>query len=229
MIIGYGLLANAFALNYANRLDIIIFASGVSNSQEQDLYAFRREELLLKEQLSKNKKLVYFSTCSIYDPKLCNSPYVKHKLRMEALVCKSKNYSIFRLPQVIGKTKNPNTLTNFIYNKILSGEPFHIWANARRNLIDVVDVAKIADSILQSNEHSNSIINLACTFSTPTIDIVKIFESILDTKASYEVKNDGAEYTIDTRLSSKYAKELDIDFHGIYLETVIRKYYDSSI
>lgn len=64
------------------------FASGVSNSQNQNHSLFQRETDLLVETLRNNKEklFIYFSTCSIYDPTLVNSEYVKHKLKIENLI-----------------------------------------------------------------------------------------------------------------------------------------------
>jgi nucleoside-diphosphate-sugar epimerase len=118
MIVGNGLIAKAFYDNYANRDDVLIFASGVSNSSNIDPKEFIREKTLLKSFLTERKKIVYFSTCSIEDPSLENSPYILHKLEMEELVKGVNDYLIFRLPQLAGKTDNPNTLLNFLYRKI---------------------------------------------------------------------------------------------------------------
>ena len=61
MVIGNGLIASAFE-RYKNNDDIIIFASGVSNSQETSELAFNREINLMKRYLNLDKKLIYFST-----------------------------------------------------------------------------------------------------------------------------------------------------------------------
>ena len=63
MIIGNGLIANSFLDSDLN--NIIIFASGVSNSKEENLLEFDREKKLLLRIIYENfnKKIVYFSTC----------------------------------------------------------------------------------------------------------------------------------------------------------------------
>ena len=68
MILGTGLIANAF-LSYSEDKEIILFASGVSNSTEIRMEAFDRERLLLENtcQRAENQLLIYFSTCSVSD------------------------------------------------------------------------------------------------------------------------------------------------------------------
>src|SRR3990167_10458215 len=119
MIIGNGMMATKFA-KYKNDKNIIIFASGVSNSKETRPSEFAREFDLLKDVVSKDsgKTIVYFSTSSMYDPIEKNSAYVQHKLEMENYIQNNVNkYYIFRISQVIGRAKN-NTLINFLINNI---------------------------------------------------------------------------------------------------------------
>ncbi len=68
MIIGNGMMARSFE-SYRGNSEILIFASGVSNSKDVDEDNFNREVLLLKDVINNNpeKAMVYFSTCSMYD------------------------------------------------------------------------------------------------------------------------------------------------------------------
>ena len=86
MIIGNGILANA--IRFYDREDVIFFASGVSNSLEKNPAEFEREISLLKSVMNQHpdKKLIYFSTCSIYDASKTASPYVMHKLTIEKII-----------------------------------------------------------------------------------------------------------------------------------------------
>ena len=76
MIIGKGMIAKAFDL-YKKNQDIVIFASGVSNSLEENIKCFEREEALLKKTILENKSatFVYFSTCSIMDQSVNQKKY----------------------------------------------------------------------------------------------------------------------------------------------------------
>ena len=89
MVIGNGMIANRFA-SYKNTDDIIIFASGVSNSKETVEENFLREFTLLKKTIKEHPEniLVYFSTCSVEDTDLALAPYVIHKKRLKHLLSK---------------------------------------------------------------------------------------------------------------------------------------------
>ena len=118
MIIGDGLIATAFLEKYDKDKNIIIFASGVSNSQEINPSHFLREKKLLNKIILENPniKFIYFSTILIGYK---NNPYYTHKKEMEDLIKKtSTNYIIFRVPQLIGKTGNNNNLINSLVNTI---------------------------------------------------------------------------------------------------------------
>ena len=225
MIIGNGLLAKSFVRNFGDDPEIVIFASGVSNSRETHRDAFLREKHMLSEALGLKKMLVYFSTCSVNDPELVDTPYVNHKIEMEALVSAVQDFTIFRLPQVVGKTQNPNTLTNFLYQKIMSGSSFQVWSHATRNLIDADDVAAIATHLIHSAVANGMTINIACPYFISIPRLVGIFETVLGKKAKYSVVDAGGTYAIDSQLAARVAKQIGINFDDSYIEKLIRKYY----
>jgi nucleoside-diphosphate-sugar epimerase len=226
MIIGNGLLAKAFSPYFLDSSEILIFASGVSNSSENLSVEFERERILLSQTIKEypSSILVYFSTCSIRDLDIQSTQYVKHKIAMEILVEGAASYFIFRLPQVVGSTPNPHTLTNFLHKRILGNHHFKIWRHARRNLIDIEDIVKIATHIIK-NFQPGKIVNIANTKSISIIDIVSIFENILNKSARYEVIDAGGSYDIDTSLVSVFASQLGIDFGSQYCNRLIEKYY----
>ena len=41
------------------------------------------------------------------------------------IVKKSKNYLIIRMPEIIGRSKNPYTLTNFFFKKLQKTKSFY--------------------------------------------------------------------------------------------------------
>lgn len=130
MIIGNGDIASVLP----DRKDFIFFASGVSNSQERGFKEFWREGRLLLDQ-PRNKRLVYFSSLSIFYK---NSPYTRHKKQMEALVKATfKKHTIIRLGNITFG-KNPHTLINYlrdhpeaeiqnVYRYIIDKEEFLHW------------------------------------------------------------------------------------------------------
>jgi len=159
MVVGNGLIATAFE-KYRNKGRVMIFASGVSNSLENDNAIFKREEDLLKYtvQVNGNVPFVYFS--SLTHPNSDKSRYFTHKLKMEWYV---RNYCpnriIMKLPQVIGPNGNPNTLFNFLYNKIVNDEEISVYKNSYRSLLDIDDLVKIVDEILDMEIYGNFVIN----------------------------------------------------------------------
>lgn len=225
MIIGNGLLAQAFSSEFSDDADHIIFASGVSNSQEDRPQAFARERELLLSTLAENKKLVYFSTCSVHDPALSLSLYVRHKIEMEKLILNSTKNMVFRLPQVVGKTQNPHTLTNYLYRQISTRSSFKIWLDARRYLIDVADVASIAAYLIKNDQSGGLITNISYPHSISILDLVGIFENLLEIPAIYDTVNAGAAYEIDTLTAKETAIKIGTHFNQDYVRKTIHQYY----
>lgn len=225
MIIGNGLIASAFKSHFVDDPNVIVFASGVSNSQENRGTEFLREKQMLMECISCKKFIVYFSTCSVNDPELLDAPYVVHKKEMETLVRSAKDYAIFRLPQVVGKTLNPYTLTNYLYKQIMSESYFQVWRHAKRNLIDIDDVATIVTYLVRASIANGITMNIACPYSIAIPHLVSVFELILGKKANYAFIEAGGAYPIDSSLATDAASQIGIDFDETYIERVIRKYY----
>ncbi|MET0319722.1 MAG: NAD-dependent epimerase/dehydratase family protein [Duganella sp.] len=226
MIIGNGLLARAFAPQYAGQDDVIVFASGVSNSRETRPEAFARERAMLEAALQQDKLLVYFSSCSIADPELTQAPYVLHKHAQEKLIGeRAQRRAIFRLPQVVGRTDNPHTLANYLYRTIAGGAPFQVWRRARRNLVDVDDVARIARRLLERGDAVNRATNIACPYSVSVPDLVHMFETVTGRPACYELIDAGGSYHIDVDPAMSAAAETGVVMDQHYVDQLIRKYY----
>lgn len=197
MVVGSGLIASAFK-EYKAVHDILIFASGVSNSSETSHAEFSREENLLRNTIANNdtKKFVYFSTCSIYDPTVSQSPYVLHKRRMEEIIAMSlKRYYIYRLPQVVGMANN-DTFINYLFRSICTQQPINIYKNSTRNLVAVEDVFRIVSHLLQMNMYENQVINIASPDSHPVLEIVMLIERITGKLAQKTVLDKGAKLEI---------------------------------
>lgn len=122
MVIGNGDLATAILEGSLDREDINFFASGVSNSSCSDPKKFNREFELLRS-MPRQVHLVYFSTLSIY---YGHSPYIAHKKKMEQWVRISfDSYTIVRMGN-ISFGVNPNTLINYLKNKIKNNEHYDV-------------------------------------------------------------------------------------------------------
>ena len=225
MIVGRGLVANAFAA-FAGDAQVTIFASGVSNSAETRREEFEREERLLAAALAQSPgALVYFSTCSIADPERAASPYVVHKLRMERLARTAARHLIFRLPQVVGRTDNPHTLTNYLHRSVSSGRPFQVWKNAWRNVIDVEDAARICTYMIRQGGYWNRTVNVASPRPVRVTDLVAIFERVLGVRAACEPVELGDRYDIDTADAEHAARAIGVEFGPRYEEELIGRYY----
>ncbi|HEY0198044.1 MAG TPA: NAD-dependent epimerase/dehydratase family protein [Rhodanobacter sp.] len=230
MIIGKGLLARAFAPYLEKHSDVVVFASGVSNSFETHLGEFAREEALLRERLdTEARRFIYFSSCGITDAASDLTPYMQHKRAMEALVLSASHGLVLRLPQVVGKTNNPHTLTNFLRDHILSGQHFKVWSSAERNLIDVDDVATIGVRLAIDLPPEPTVVSIASTHSKLMPEIVEIFERALGKTANCSYVLKGTPMIIDTAQAESLGKKLGIDLGVGYIERVIHKYYGPRI
>lgn len=226
MIVGKGLLAQAFTASFAARHNIVLFASGVSNSQEKRPEEYARERAMLEDALALDRFLIYFSTCSVSDVELQQSPYVRHKQEMEALILeRARQKAIFRLPQVVGATPNPHTLTNYLHHQISTATPFKVWLHARRNLIDVADVAAIVCHLVDNHAADGVVTNVASPNSVGILELVQIFEQVLDKRAHYETIDAGASYDIEADLALRTAAAAGITFGPDYPTKLVKKYY----
>ncbi|MFC0166885.1 NAD-dependent epimerase/dehydratase family protein [Pseudoduganella danionis] len=226
MIIGNGLLAQACAPHFRTRNDVLVFASGVSNSRETRAEEYAREQAMLEEALRLGLFTVYFSSCSVHDAELAHTPYVRHKRAMEALItARNRQMAIIRLPQVVGSTPNPYTLTNYLNEQITEAKPFQLWLRAWRNLIDVEDVAAIVAQLIDHHWADGVITNVACPFSVPVPELVHTFEQVLGRRAQYTEVDAGDHYQLDVELSMAAARAIGLEFGPDYIINLIRKYY----
>jgi len=228
MLIGSGLLAQAFASTFSDREDVCIYAAGVSNSSCTDTLEFQRERKRLADallQATNADAFVYFGTCSVADTEAQNTPYVQHKLGMEQLVSAHPRHLILRLPQVAGITPNPHTLLNFLYARISRSESFQLWRNAKRNIIDVDDVAAISRQLIANDILRNVTVNIANPTSYPMMDIVHAMEKAVGKPAVYKVLERGSGYPIDIQMMLPVMDAAGVKFDNDYLERVIGKYY----
>jgi nucleoside-diphosphate-sugar epimerase len=225
VIVGSGMLAHAFK-NRKMNANVVLFASGVSNSLENRLSAFERERLLLENALStsKDKTIIYFSTCSIYDHSVNNNAYVKHKLLMENLIEKSgNNYLICRVSNVVGRNGNRNTIFNFLIDKIKNQESFDIWKNAERNLIDIDDVVFIVNQLIEKGK-MNTVVNVANNKNYRITDIVEKMEMFNHKTGKYNLLDKGFPLTIDVSYLNENISEYADLFDENYIMNLLNKY-----
>lgn len=227
MVVGDGMIATRFN-KYKEDDRFVIFASGVSNSTLNNPDSFEREINLLQQTIKSypNAQLVYFSTCSIYDPAMKQSAYVLHKLKVEKIIQEThNNYLVFRVSNPIGKTVNRNTILNYFVHHVKKLEPFTVWKYATRNLIDLDDMFAICDLILQEQILKNDIINVANPVNYSVLSIVHTIEHHFHLNAKYDVIDRGSSPLIDTTAIEKILSSLQIEFDDNYLALLLKKYF----
>lgn len=225
MVIGNGLLARAFE-HYKDDDQIIIFASGVSNSKETDEVAYDREHELIQT-MPKDKLIVYFSTCSMYDRS--NSRYIRHKMHMERMAqWQSPRSIIFRLPNVVGPTDNPHTFFNYFKNKILSGDDINVQFMATRHLIDIKDVSDLCTLIIEKERKKLFSFRLKMEIGfnneASVEDIVKMMLQILDKNNKITIGEIGSNYNFPTQQCEEYMKEFNYTIPDDYNYKLLKKY-----
>lgn len=229
MIIGNGMLARAFKDTNLSK-DTILFASGVSNSVETRISEFDREKALLKQTIQNHpdKKLIYFSTCSINDAAVKDRMYVKHKLLMENHIAENcAKYLICRISNVVGKNGNPHTLINYLYNCITQGIPFEAWVNSERNIIDVDDLVYYVLKLDELKVY-NQTINIANHKSYKVLDIIAAIEKYCKVDGIYKRLDKGVSLDIDTTVLNSFVKENSPAFNSVdeYITVLMKKYFD---
>jgi len=225
MVIGNGLIANAFT-SFKCEDKFILFASGVSNSNEFRLKEFDKEKKLISNTINNypDKTLIYFSTCAFYDKFFSESKYLKHKKDIESYITNNvQSYYIFRIPQLIG-SNNEMQLLGFINSKIKQNLKFDLF-DIERNLIDLEFLKKSVTYIVKSNLLLNQIINISYPQNIRVKEIVEIFEIIYNKPAIYDVKQlEGSFKITNIDLINQIFNELEL-IKEDYYEIKLKEYY----
>jgi nucleoside-diphosphate-sugar epimerase len=226
MIVGKGLIAHQL-VDYKNSEEVLIFASGVSNSAELKKENFLRELDLIKSFANTEKVFIYFSTCSIFDQSNANSLYVKHKLEVEQFIHSNFNrHIIIRLPNMIGLSQNPHTFFNFFYHSIKEGNQITIQKNAVRYFMDVEDLPLIMKMIISEESSINSTLNVS--YNNPILipDALSIFEKYLNKNALATYIDKGNNYTIPNMPFLNLLDKHQVLLPEQYTENCIKKYIE---
>lgn len=228
MIVGRGLLAEAFRVRYGSDDSVTIHAAGVSNSSETDPLQFEREQRTLTESLAgTDGRFVYFSSCVVGLGQTVPSPYVQHKARMEARVLASGRGVVFRLPQVVGHTDNPNTLTNFLASHILQGKVFTVFSGAQRNLVDIDDIALIVPELLADPGLVGRVTNITARQAIAVPVLVSMMEDVLGKSSCARIVTRQEPFQVDATAALTVAHRLGLglDDGDEYVRKILRKYY----
>jgi nucleoside-diphosphate-sugar epimerase len=227
MIIGNGLLANAFR-DVVLPSDTLIFASGVSDSKSTNTLFFQREVDLLTSTIRENadKRLVYFSSATVLDSALIGDVYVKHKIECEEIIrAACMRHLILRVTNVVGNSGNPNTVFNFFVDRITKGYPFEVWTYACRNLIDIDDVVSITAALLNTGTGNQTFL-LANPVSVMVPELVSALEDRLGRKAQAAFVAKGNCAALEMKETLSFYKENGFNFSADYLSKLIDRYLD---
>ncbi len=227
IVIGNGLVAKAFK-NHSDQSDIVLFASGVSDSKTADRQDFEREQNLLLETVSLNRKipLIYFSTCGIYDPDMQSTAYVRHKLLMENLIQKnSDSFIIFRVSNIVGFSNNKNTIFNYFINRLLNHEKISVWKHAYRNFADIDFVTRSVLLFLEDfSDWKNRTVNIAMKENTSVLELVYTLMDVYQMEAEIDLIDKGNNYSISVEdLCSVFMKK-GMEVPSVDLKELITKY-----
>jgi len=218
MVVGSGQIANIF--NKAVFDDTVIFASGVSNSNCTDIREFQREKNLLNLYIKKfpEKKIVYFSSCALSAEEYEKNIYYQHKENMEDFIFShSKEYIIFRVPQLFGSLMQHSTLINFLYSKLIKEEKFTVYTKAYRYVIFIDDLFTLSMYFIQ--KHKNLIIDIANPYKYSIYEIISAIEKITKKKAIYQIVEKEDQYDLDVSQLNMYLRQdnINVDFGKDYL------------
>lgn len=229
MIVGNGLIANSFLNSGFDHSEMVVFASGVSNSTCGDVNEYEKELSLIKSTISSNadKVFLYFSTTSLLTGK--ESSYVNFKFGVENYIKENcEKYLILRLPNIVGNSGNKHQLVPYFFDKLLSNSGLTVNPDLERYLIDVEDLPKIV-TLLQGSITKKEIVNIYFDNSVTIIDIVTYLEKLT-----------GIEYP---KLNFKYRHENFLRKNSFFIELtkdklhlfntdpykIIKKYYENII
>ena len=203
----------------------LFFASWVSNSKNCSEEDCLREITLLKKYINTaNKKLIYFSSCSIYDTSLSQEEYIKHKLNIENIIkTESSNYLIVRIWNIVWNWWNWKTIMNFLHNSIINNNTINIWKWAKRNLLDADDLVRMIELYLKNGD-KNRIIDINNPDAYSILEIIEAFEKQIWDKWTYTILDKWEWIEFDKHISEKLFNQLSIDKEN-YLNNIIKKYY----
>jgi nucleoside-diphosphate-sugar epimerase len=194
LIVGNGLIAKS--LKKFEKIDnIIVFASGVSNSNEKDIVEYNREKTLLSKYLDQNKRIIYFSSIGVKDPSVNHKPYFQFKIDQEKLIQSHCSENIIvRLPNMIGGVGNRNTFFNAVSQQLLQGKEVVVQQDAFRYFLHAVDLEKIIGYLIERNV--SGIINCNYDNKLRVYDAVCIMANILKVKTNIKVVQGGNNYSV---------------------------------
>jgi nucleoside-diphosphate-sugar epimerase len=226
MIFGSGLIGSAFqGIPLSNEWCVI--ACGVSNSSESSFSEFEREEITSLRILKENPacKFLYFSSCGVENANFLDTPYYRHKLKMENHILNCSGSVVVRLPQIVGASGNKNTIINKFAENIKKRQLTKIQKSATRYYIEVNDMVKLVHNILLSTPEME-ILTIANPYKYSALET---YEEICDllsiSDCLYELEEGGVDYDVNVpEVVLELADYLNLGFSKNYLKNALSKY-----
>jgi nucleoside-diphosphate-sugar epimerase len=224
MVIGNGLIGSKFRNSKNVSSKVLIFASGVSDSNANVSKDFKREKDLILDSMSKYNDLTFVYFSSILSG-VSNNHYYTHKFEMENLIkSKTKNYLIFKVPQIIGFNGNNNNLIKHLSNAIKNGDNINLFKGINRALVDVDDIVNIVNYCVENVKYGT--INLShiekLNISEIALEVIKT----LGVKPNVNIIENNNIVNWDTpnsKIIDKAIIDLGIDKNN-YTNKIIKKY-----
>ncbi|MEV5829639.1 NAD-dependent epimerase/dehydratase family protein [Spirillospora sp. NPDC052242] len=242
-IVGRGFIARNLRPISGSHDDVVVFAAGVPTTSTTLDDQFRREAVLLYDVVRRCKadgrRLVFFSTCSaaMYGVPDCLrredapvfplSAYGRHNLAMEGVLAAAGiDYLVIRLTHLVGPFQRPHQLFPHLVRGALRGS-LTLHRGARRDLLDVVDMVAILDTLLFRGI-GRRVVNIASGVPVPIEDIVAHIERRLGRTADkhwIDPPDGNIEEPVDlTRLTSLVPAVAWMGFGPDYYRSVIDRY-----
>jgi nucleoside-diphosphate-sugar epimerase len=230
VIVGKGMVAGALK-DISGWEEDILFSSGVSNSGEFESSPFQKETDLVKSfinNLSAGSSFVYFSTTSIFDSSKSSNPYIIHKLSIEKMLRESNiDFLIVRLPNLVGFSNNPHTLTNYFADSIRKERPITLKSGAIRHLIDVADLSNILNDIKRMFGKKKLTVNVDTDKPLSAGKILEFLEETLNKKAIIQIvpeNNNGIQKeTVNADGAIDFLWKTEENYH----KELFKKYYSN--
>ncbi|MEV0315494.1 NAD-dependent epimerase/dehydratase family protein [Nonomuraea fuscirosea] len=241
-VVGDGMIARAF-VNSGMRMDVVVFAAGVSRSTTTEATEFAREADLLNEVIgdarAARRRLLYFSTASAHlygngdgsprseeDPVSPTTAYGRHKVAMEDMIRASGvDHLILRVTEVVGPHQRRHQLLPALFSQVNEGE-VTVYRGARRDLIDVADLVTIAAELLCGGLR-HATVNIASGHPVTADEIVSHLLEISG-RAATKVYVDipANDYNVSTKRMARHApSSARMGFSPTYYRNVIDRYY----
>jgi nucleoside-diphosphate-sugar epimerase len=124
----------------------------------------------------------------------------------------------------VGHIVNLDTLFYYLVDKVKLQKEFDLWSGAKRNIIDIDDVANIVNNIIDNGFFENEIINVANLNDVTVDEVVNEISKYLSLDAKYSIIEYDDNYHIDIVKIKPIIEKLGLDFNSNYLKDMIKKY-----